>query len=220
MFRQLIALAAASLFCASVSAGNDASPWEKIVQKGDAIRTVTPVFGQLVAFTLPKGFVPAFEDAKDGNYIQESVLAGENVNKWSQMITLTGGKGLVSNSDLTPARFAGMLADGFKRACPDSYSTLGPGSIKLSDPGFVAVVASCGVANAPHSESTLIIVMKGKSDYYTLQWSERGAPSQTPIKLDQAKWQDRLKKLAPIKLCPIIPGEKEPYPSCITNTPA
>ncbi|MEI7430007.1 MAG: hypothetical protein WCL27_06085 [Betaproteobacteria bacterium] len=66
-----------------------------------------------------------------------------------------------------------------------------------------------------HSESMLLIVIKGESDYYTVQWAERGDASTTPIKLDEAKWTDRFKRLAPIKLCPIIPGERAPYPSCV-----
>jgi hypothetical protein len=32
--------------------------------------------------------------------------------------------------------------------------------------------------------------------------------------LDKAQWAEKLQKLLPIKLCPII-GEKPPYPSCV-----
>lgn len=135
-------------------------------------------------------------------------------------LTITGAKGLASNPNVTPARFAGGMAGGFKRACPDSYTATGLGEIKLgSHDGFVAV-ASCGVANSvgeSYSESMLLIVIKGESDYYTIQWAERRETSNTPIKFDNAKWADRLKKLTPIKLCPIVAGEQAPYPSCASS---
>lgn len=224
MIRKFAVLAVVSTLCSAVLAEDNAPPLkgvEALRQQGYSVRTITPIFSQLVAFSFPKGFVPAFEDAKNGQYIHESVLAGESVKRWSQMVTITGAKGLASNPNVTPARLAGGIADGFKRACPDSYTATGLGAIKFgSHDGFVAV-ASCGVANPvgePHSESMLLIVIKGESDYYTIQWAERGEASKTPIKLDSAKWVDRLKRLSPIKLCPVVPGEQAPYPSCANRT--
>lgn len=224
MIRKFALLAVVSVLCSSVLAEENALPLkgvEALTQQGYSVRTITPIFSQLVTFSFPKGFVPAFEDAKGGQYIQESVLKGESVKKWSQMITITGAKGLASSPNITPARFAGGMAGGFKRACPDSYTATGLGEIKFgSHDGFAAVV-SCGVVNPvgePYSESMLLIVIKGESDYYTIQWAERGKASKTPIKFDNAKWVDRFKRLTPIKLCPIVPGERAPYPSCTNRT--
>jgi hypothetical protein len=56
--------------------------------------------------------------------------------------------------------------------------------------------------------------VKGSSDYYTLQWAERAAPVDRPA-VDDAKWPERLRLLQPIRLCPIVPGEAAPYPSCV-----
>ena len=223
MIRKFAVLAVVSALCSSALTEESASPLEQVEasrQQGYSVRTITPIFSQLVTFSFPKGFVPAFEDAKGGQYIQESVLEGESVKKWSQMVTITGAKGLASNPNVTPARFAGGMAGGFKRACPDSYTATGLGEIKFgSHDGFAAVV-SCGVANPvgeSYSESMLLIVIKGESDYYTIQWAERGEASKTPIKFDDAKWVDRFKRLSPIKLCPIVPGELAPYPSCASR---
>lgn len=187
-------------------------------QQGHSVGTITRIFGQLLMFSLPKGFKPAFEDARGGQYIQESVLDGESVKKWSQMLTITGAKGLASNPDVSPQAFANKMADGFRNACPSSFSGTGLGAFKLGVHDAFGAVISCGVANPagePYSESMLLIVVKGQSDYYTIQWAERGAASKLPIKMDDAKWQGRLKQLAPIKLCPIVPGEAAPYPSCV-----
>ena len=187
-------------------------------QQGHSVRTITRIFDQLLMFSFPKGFKPAFEDAKGGQYIQESVLDGESVKKWSQMLTITGAKGLASNPNVSPQAFANKMAGGFKNACPASFSGAALGAFKLGAHDAFGAVISCGIANPagePYSESMLLIVIKGQSDYYTIQWAERGAASKLPIKMDDAKWQGRLKQLAPIKLCPVVPGEAAPYPSCV-----
>lgn len=57
--------------------------------------------------------------------------------------------------------------------------------------------------------------IKGDNDYYLLIWTERAEPSSTPIPIDTAKWLERFKALAPIRLCPIVPGEAAPYASCL-----
>ncbi|QWV95821.1 hypothetical protein KP003_10840 [Geomonas nitrogeniifigens] len=110
------------------------------------------------------------------------------------------------------------IAGGFKQACPTSFNGAGLGAFKIDKFDAFAAVVGCGVANPTgdlYSETILLIVIKGESDYYTIQWAERSAASQTPIKFDDAVWADRLKRLTPIKLCPIIPGESAPYPSCV-----
>jgi len=60
----------------------------------------------------------------------------------------------------------------------------------------------------------LLIVVEGVKDYYTIQWAERGDASELPLKFESAKWTGRFKKLLPIKLCSLLPGEAAPYPSC------
>ncbi|WP_156802271.1 hypothetical protein [Leeia oryzae] len=220
MVYKFVTLAVLSTLCTSVFAEEKTislNEVESLRQQGNSIRTFTPVFSQLVTFSFPKGFVPAYEAAQGSQYIQEAVLEGESVKKWSQMITLTGGKSLASNPNINPARFASAMASGFKRVCPDSYATSDLGDIKIGSYDGHVSVASCGIVNptdALYSESMLMIVIKGEKDYYTIQWAERGESSMTPIKFDSDKWNDRLKRLSPIKLCPIVPGEQLPYPSC------
>lgn len=200
----------------NVSRKNDI---EALRQQGYPVRTITPIFGQLLMFSFPKGFTPAFEDVKAGQYIQESVLAGESTKKWSQMVTVTGAKGLASNPNVTPLILANKISGGFKNVCPASFSGTGLGATKLGNHDAFAAVISCGVANPTggYSESMLLVVIKGETDYYTIQWAERGTASASPIKFDEMKWADRLKKLAPIRLCPIVPGESAPYPSCVNR---
>lgn len=217
MLRKLLlatVLSALSAFTPAQAATEDAAA----AAPRPAMRTITPVFGQLVSFTLPAGFVPAFTDGNKDQYIQESVPTGESVEKWSQMITLTGARGLAANPDLTPVKFAAGMLGGFKRVCPNSLGVTGLGPVRIGPHEGFAAVMSCGTAGpaaTPYSESMLLIVVKGSNDYYTLQWAERGAASKTAIAFDGTKWTERLRKLAPLRLCPIVPGEAAPYPSCI-----
>lgn len=224
MLRKLLTLIVVSTGCSLAIAevgSKKMNEADALRQQGYAVKVITQIYSQLVAFSFPKGFTPVFEDVKGGQYIQESVLNGESIKKWSQMITITGAKGLASSPNLTPIKFAGGIAGGFKRVCPDSYSATGLGEIKLGpNDAFVAVV-SCGTANTtaePYSEAMLLIIVKGENDYYTIQWAERGTASKTPIPFDGNKWGSRIKMLRPIKLCPVVPGEKPPYPSCASQT--
>jgi hypothetical protein len=204
------------LASAEGAAGNTV---EQFRQQGFSVRTVTPIFSQLLVTGSPPGFdVISFEKTRDQFYIRESVLKGESVNGWSQMISVTGMKDLASKPEATPKIVLNGMADGFKRSCPFTFNTkvLSDGPINGSD-AAVAVV-SCGTSTGTAgktSESAVIAVIKGKADFYTVQWAERTAPSNAPIPIDLKKWTDRFKALGPVRLCPIVPGEKAPYPSCV-----
>ena len=63
----------------------------------------------------------------------------------------------------------------------------------------------------------LLITLKGATDYYTIQWAERGPESDEPPVNDD-RWQARLRDLSPINLCPIMLGEAAPYPSCVDKS--
>jgi hypothetical protein len=179
------------------------------------IATVTPVFGQIVAYDLPAGFVPVFEDANDSGYIQESVLQGETLQDWSQMITLTGAKGAAG---MTAEGVAQSIASGFAAACPDSLS-----AIMLNDlavPGAqagVAVFLGCGtVADPLRSEVMLMLVAIGATDAYTLQWAARGPAMAGPPEFDPALWDARLQVMSGgLRLCARVAGEAPPYASCV-----
>lgn len=181
---------------------------------------VAPIFGQLVLTGHPQGFGfgPAFEKTQPQTYIREHVLAGETLDDWSQMITVTGFRD-AAKPDTPPKAVVGNMAGGFKRACPDSFGAEAVLDDKLAG-GFeiFAAVMSCGVSPTKAgktSETALIIAIKGKADVYTIQWAEQGPLSKTPLSLDLAKWEERFKKLRPIRLCSIVAGEKAPYASCL-----
>jgi hypothetical protein len=223
-------LLAACLICTPYSSAlpeEGKSNWRRIPNEtldqpkfqGHPRTTIVPVFSQIVAFTSPSGFKPVLEKTVMNTYTWEAVLNGETENQWSQMITITGAMGLAANPNLNPTLFTARIASGFKAACPNTFSTKRVSASQIS--GFDAFVALAGCGSVQynngnqHSETTLLISIKGSNDYYTLQWAERGPAIGNPIDLNDAKWQDRLKMLNPIKICARVPGESAPYPSCI-----
>jgi hypothetical protein len=184
---------------------------------GGAQRVIVPVFHRLVAFTLPRSFKMSFERTTGNIYVREHVPAGESVDEWTRMITLSGVQGLSYNADATLPAYLQALARGFQRHCPESYVALdlGPQSV-VREPSF-ASVASCGRVSSggkAHSETSVMLAIKGPDDFYVLQWTEQGRDSSHPLALDSKYWSARLAELGPIQLCPIVPGEGPPYPSC------
>ena len=189
-------------------------------QAPQSFRVISPIFGQLVSFAMPSDFTAVFENTKGGHYSREAVLKGETPERWTQMITVTGEKGMTLTPGASPEKFAGAIAGGFKSACPDSFAARPFGALKFGRfEGFGAVIGCGRVDSGPtrHSETALLITLKGTSDYYTIQWAERGPESDEPPVNDD-RWQTRLQQLSPIELCPIVAGEAAPYPSCVNKS--
>jgi hypothetical protein len=185
-----------------------------------SIRQIAPIFSQLLLLSVPDTFRPVFENVGNGGtfYIVESVPSGESTNQWTQMITRTGAKDLATRASLSPQALAVNLAGRFKSACPTSFNVLKIGATSLDGHDAYALVASCGSVadgNGSHSESTLIVQIKGDRDYYGVQWAVRGPASSQPMALNAPAWTERFQALQPIRLCPIVPGESAPYPSCL-----
>lgn len=196
---------------------------EKVEEKraqGSTVMTITQIFGQILANGLPQGFVPVFENVKPGFYIQEFVLKGETATNWSQMITVAGSKGLSSLPNLTPEKYASTIAAGFKNVCPNTFSTASFGAVKVDGYDAFKAIAGCGevpTSAGKVSEMLVMVTIKGEADYYSIQWSERGFPSSSPLTIDKSMWDERVTKLMPVKLCAIVPGEQKPYPSCTSQ---
>jgi hypothetical protein len=188
-------------------------------QQGKSVTTITPIFSQLLKTGWPQGFELISSEKTQGQfYIRESVLKGERLDSWRQMITFTGMKDLASKPGLTPNLILDRMIDGFRRGCPFSFNTQAIRENLINGADAAVAVVSCGTSPATGgktSESAVIAVFRGQVDFYTIQWAERATPSNAPIPIDLKKWTGRFKELGPIRLCPIVPGEKAPYPSCV-----
>lgn len=182
-----------------------------------SITVIAPIFSQLVAFSPPSNFVPVYDKEYKSQYILKAVPKGETLERWTQMITVTGAKDLAKNPKVLPTTFADTIAARFKRSCPKTFSSIGIGNLKLAGHDACAAVVSCGrvrLGGGTNNETALIMVIKGASDFYTIQWAERAPPFDSRPTIDKALWANRMNSLGPVMLCPIVPGEKAPYPSC------
>jgi hypothetical protein len=207
-----ILLAPLALCCGSLAAAEPGAESRAVA--------ITPVFTQLVMFALPPEFKsqkPTYEKNSGSFYIREQVPDGETLGKWSRMITLTGARGLAANPSATPQAMLARMSADFRRNCPDSFSSAAPGPHKVDGYDAYQIIASCSRVQSDkdaYSESAIMLTVKGANDYYTLQWTERGRDSAHPPPVDVDYWTKRLARLNPIRLCPIVPGESAPYPSC------
>jgi hypothetical protein len=210
-------MARAGIYLAAVAAMLGSAAWAE--SPPAVFKVISPIFSQLVTFSMPSTFVVVGENTNGPSYIREAVLKGETAARWTQMITVTGAKAMVANPKMSPEIFAVSIAGGFKSACPDTFAAKGVGPAKFGDQDGYVALASCGsVVSAPdkHGETALVVAVRGTADYYTLQWAER-TPASGKRVIDEAKWLERLRQLQPIRLCPIVPGEAAPYPSCVSK---
>src|ERR1700676_338158 len=166
---------------------------------------------------MPAQFVAAAENTEENFYIREAVPRDETANAWTQMITVTGSKGMATVANFSPQKLAASIALGFKKACPESFAIKDLGETKLGEQDAYLAVASCGKVNSSadgHSETALIVAVRGAADAYTIQWAERTPQASLPPGINEATWRERLRELMPIRLCVILPGVAAPYPSC------
>lgn len=180
------------------------------------MRAVAPVFAQLVTYPVPGGFFPAYEAEAEGQYIHESIPAGETLQDWTQMMTLTG---LQSAGGFPPRDLALMILQGYEAACPGSFAASPLGTPEVTGArGAYAAHLSCGTVagqSPPRSEEMLIVVLAGTEDLYTLQWAERGPAHPGPLPFDADRWAMRYQALSQgLALCTPVPGEGPPFPSC------
>jgi hypothetical protein len=183
-----------------------------------SLTVISPVFGQLLRFSMPAQFVAASENTEENFYIREAVPRSETVSVWTQMITVTGSRGMATSANFSPQKLAASIALGFKKACPESFAIKDLGETKFGEQDAYLAVASCGKVNSSadgHSEAALIVAVKGTADAYTIQWAERTPQAASPPGINEAMWRERLGELMPIRLCAIVPGEAAPYPSCL-----
>jgi hypothetical protein len=185
--------------------------------KAPRVTAVTPIFGELFLRDLPKGFTPAFEATRGPSYIHEMVPAGETVERWTQMITLTGVRDLADRPGMDAGVFAAGLADGFRKACPDTFGLSKPERVKVEGArDAVGFTVGCGrspTTAGRTSEVAAMLVVIGRRNGYSLQWAWRGPAVAGPADLTPPR-ADMIEATGSVRLCPKLPGEAAPYPSC------
>ncbi|MCA3274740.1 MAG: hypothetical protein ING26_04395 [Roseomonas sp.] len=179
-----------------------------------------PIFNQIILLALPEGFKAAHEERAVQNYIFEMVPAAESKERWTQMMTIMGIRGLAANAEFTPQKFAERIATGFRQTCPQTFAAKGLGNLKIGEHDAYVALIGCGRHRASGyetSEVVMLLAIRGSENFYSVQWAERKQPTvQQPV-LDERVWRTRLNLLQPIRLCQRIPNEPPPFASCLNQ---
>jgi hypothetical protein len=80
-----ILIIALNLFIASASPMHAQAPAAKSGPPA-SFTVISPIYGQLVRFSMPSAFVAAAENVNGPSYIREAVLKGETVKAWTQPV--------------------------------------------------------------------------------------------------------------------------------------
>ena len=181
----------------------------------DGTIIVAPIYSQLVAVAVPAGFKAGFEHERKGSYTLELTPATESVDAWTQMITVTGEKGAAAQ--MTTADMAASIGRGYKDACPTSFSgrSLPAPKVRGATEVFAGYLG-CGTSGG-HSEAMVFLVIKARSEIYTVQWAARGKPQDKPLDADASIWKPRADALGLTRICDKLAGEAAPYASCTAN---
>ena len=154
----------------------------------------------------PFGASPAFSNTADGAAIHEFLPAGESLEAWSELLTLTALGGVAAG--MTPQQaaeaMAGNLANGYAAACPDGFAAQDLGAPAV--PGAEAVLAGwlgCNdVGGSGQSEAMVVLIAVAGGSVYTAQWAEHVPAMQGPPVFDMAHWMPRLDGLMTLNLAP------------------
>jgi hypothetical protein len=180
--------------------------------------SMSKMMSQAVLFQVPGNFHLLTETLNGTNYSQQWVPEGEQTWNWNQMISIGGNKDLAVTADVSPAYFATQLALSFKRKCPEGYAGADLGAMKVGSFDAHAAVVNCPqlfVNGQARSETVVMIAIKGQRDYFSLQWSERVAASNTVFDPKDAGVLERRARLAGAKLCKTTTGGTLTSSSCV-----
>jgi hypothetical protein len=182
---------------------------------------IAPIFGELFATAIPSGFKLQEELTKGSTYQRSMILASDpGAGPWTQRFLVQGTADLGAVPGTTAAQYALQIATNFRKACPNTFTggRVLEGRIKTGHLAYTMVVA-CGshtlTADAqPTSEITLVTVVKGDKNIYSVQWSDRAAPLDKAPSPDRLLIQQRLSIMTSMLVCAPVEGEAAPYPSC------
>lgn len=184
-----------------------------------SVLTSTPVYNQVVVFGLPKGWKVASKNATPAGYSMEFIPADQDVQRWSDMITLQGFPNLAQNPRATPEAFLSVMAGHAKSMCGENAVFQKLGDRKVDSMDASTAIIGCSKFAAPtafgaqagQGEIAYYIAVKGTNDFYLLCRAMRGDEfdkGKPPI--SAAKGEEILKSLQPIKFC----DKSEPQANC------
>ncbi len=132
--------------------------------------------------TLPE-YIVGFRGANAEQAIREEVPRGENVQRWTRMVTTQWFAGL--SSKISAADFAALMVRNFPSTCPGSKVTA-PVALTVSGRPAAQVRADCPLLRSTNRPETFImLIVSGKQDLMVRQVAFRSVPTAEDI-----EWAD------------------------------
>ena len=191
------------------------APAGAVAQAPQPVTTSTPLFSQVVVFTLPAGWKAAHKSESPNGYLIEFIPQGQDIKAWKDLVTLQAYRGLGRKPEASPKNFLGMVASRMEKACPGKAvaQSLGDGKVD----GFDAHVAVLGCGSiGGKSEIAVYLAIRGSDDLYMIHRAFRGEPfdrAKPPLDADQAR--QAIAALRPVKIC----ERSEPQAQCWQRKP-
>ncbi len=163
--------------------------WTK-TDKPDAT-IVQPIFGRVISFAVPRGFVIAWRQQVVGGYLVEYVPDGETIENWSRMITVTArvgaGAARVEDDQLANVLFNKPSCEGWRYTDLGAVPNQGAARRRNLIIGCDAIGGkeySKAVAGA--GERAAIAFVRDDEAVWTIQYAERSLPARPRTLFDPA----------------------------------
>ncbi|TAM45795.1 MAG: hypothetical protein EPN55_07240 [Gammaproteobacteria bacterium] len=219
MVLRKIALTAMAIFLFSNIGLADEERWKRvnsIPTDAKKVNASMPIFGQRLVHGLPPGWKPGFENASGGHYIMEYVPVGQTVQRWEEMITVQGFKGLAKNPKVSPEFMLRAMMAQHKKICNEKLIVQPLGVRKVdAHEAFAALIGCAGIPGDHRSglkegygEIAYYIAIKGSQDMYMIHRAMRfkeGAPTPGIV----AALTKEMEVVEPIKLCELDISQTE-----------
>lgn len=150
-----------------------------------------PIFGRIISFALPRGFVIAWRQQVVGGYIAEYVPDGETLEDWTQMITVTArvgaGAARIDDDQVANVLYNKPICEGWR------YANLGA----VTNPGAARrrnLVIGCDTTGGKEyskaligaGERAAIAFFRDDETVWSVQYAERSLPTRPRALFDPA----------------------------------
>ncbi len=162
------------------------------------------VFAETVSFRYPDRFSRDIEAANTLTYRHTFLLEGESLERWSEAIAVQVFKDYRVMTNQTPEAFLRTLDDVTRKTCAGAVTLQSLTPAEVSGYQAAAAVMRCGAAPGQRDaevETTLSVVIAGRTDLFVIDWAERGAANKVPATIDIGTWLARLRQLEPLRIC-------------------
>lgn len=167
-----------------------------------------PLFGNVLAFDLLRGFVPAYQAQNSVNFILEFIPDGQTFQNWTEMVTVTATRAAsdprLKHAAQAQATFGGSRGcsrGSFYRQLRHEDRQNGQSLLTLTR-GCAAVAANAYPGARATGEQALILHFRDAQNVYTLQYAVRRPFSGAQPPIPDADVAGQLAKFGSVQLCP------------------